>query len=179
MTAFLDVVLHGAGLSSQAIAVGGVLFVLLVLRPAGVTAAEIAPLVGRSLTLVAGCAVGVAIAQCLSLVLQLGALASDDGLFEWMVRTGRLRSRCCALVFPLLCAVGSGLLLTHSHALDSLKTEFLVEVTHAPLAIVGMLVGWARWLELRLPPPDDRLPGRLWPAGLTLVGLLLLLYRES
>src|SRR2546428_13116925 len=79
VTAFLDVVLRGAGLSSQAIAVGGVLFVLLVLRPAGVTAAEIAPLVGRSLTLVAGCAVGVAIAQCLSLVLQLDALAGGDG----------------------------------------------------------------------------------------------------
>src|SRR5439155_2468897 len=38
------------------------------------------------------------------------------GIFEWMVRTGRLRSSSAALVFPMLCAVGGGLLLTHSHA---------------------------------------------------------------
>src|SRR5204862_379964 len=38
------------------------------------------------------------------------------GLFEWTVRTRRRRSPRWALVFPLLCAVGCGLLLTHSHA---------------------------------------------------------------
>src|SRR5207247_6509459 len=37
------------------------------------------------------------------------------GIFEWMVRTGRLRSSSAALVFPMLCAVGGGLLLTHAH----------------------------------------------------------------
>lgn len=100
------------------------------------------------------------------------------GVFEWMVRTGRLRARGCALVFPLVCAVGSAILITHSHALDNLKAEFLIEVTHTPLAIVGLLVGWSRWLELRLPAPENHLPGRLWPAGLALVGLLLVFYRE-
>lgn len=101
------------------------------------------------------------------------------GLFEWMVRTGRFRSSRYALVFPLLCAVSGGLLLTHAHSLDNLKEQFLIEVTHAPLGLLGVLVGWARWLELRLPPPDGELPGRLWPLGFTLVGLLLLFYRES
>ncbi len=101
------------------------------------------------------------------------------GIFEWMVRTGRLGSPGWALLFPVLCAVGGGLLLTHSHALLNLKEEFLVEVTHAPLGVLGMFVGWTRWLELRLPAPEDRLPGRFWAIGLVLVGLLLLLYRES
>jgi putative copper resistance protein D len=100
------------------------------------------------------------------------------GVFEWMVRTGRLHSPRWALVFPLLSAGGGGLLLAHSHALQNLKTEFLVEATHIPLGLLGILVGWTRWLELRLPPPENRAPGRLWTLGLVLVGVLLLLYRE-
>ena len=101
------------------------------------------------------------------------------GIFEWMVRTGRFRSPRPALVFPILCVVSAGLLLTHAHSLDNLKEQLLIEWTHVPLGILGLFVGWGRWLELRLPPPHDRGPGRLWPLGLTLVGVLLLLYREE
>ena len=101
------------------------------------------------------------------------------GMFEWRVRTGRLAAPGYALVFPLLCAVGGGLLLTHSHASLNLKSEFLIEVTHAPLGLFGIVVGWGRWLELRLAPGGERLPARLWALGLTAVGLLLLIYRES
>jgi putative copper resistance protein D len=101
------------------------------------------------------------------------------GVFEWAVRTGRVRSSRCALVFPLLCVVGGGLLLTHSHAILSLKAEYLVEVTHAPLGLIAVMAGWSRWLELRLPAAQQRLPGRLWTAGMVMVGVLLLLYRES
>jgi putative copper resistance protein D len=101
------------------------------------------------------------------------------GIFEWMVRTGRLRSSSAALVFPVLCAVGGGLLLTHSHASLNLKSEFLLEVTHAPLGVLGILIGWARWLELRLPGTDARMAGRVWASALAVFGVLLLLYRES
>ena len=100
-------------------------------------------------------------------------------IFEWMVRTARLARPACALVFPLLCAVGGGLLLTHSHASLNLKSEFLIEVTHAPLGILGIAVGWGRWLELRLAPEEGSLPGRVWAAALVGVGLLLVFYRES
>ena len=62
------------------------------------------------------------------------------GVFEWMVRTERLAVRPWAYVFPLLCAVGGGLLLTHSHAMFNLKDEFLAEVTHAPLGILGAVI---------------------------------------
>ena len=101
------------------------------------------------------------------------------GLFEWMVRSGRVRAPRAALLFPLLCAVGGGLLLTHSHASLNLKEEFLTEVTHAPLGVLGVLVGWGRWLELRLAAPDDRLPGRLSAGAMAVIGVLLLFYRES
>jgi len=101
------------------------------------------------------------------------------GLFEWSVRTGRLRAPRAALVFPLLCAVGGGLLLTHSHAGLNLKEEFLIEVTHVPLGILAMVAGWGRWLELRLPAQAGRLPSRIWPLAFTLVGVVLVFYRES
>lgn len=107
------------------------------------------------------------------------ALVVAFGVFEWMVRTERLRPVPYALVFPLLCAVGSALLVGHSHALANPKAEFLVEILHTPLALAGMVVAWGRWLELRLPAPDDRPAGRLWPLALTLVGLLLVFYREN
>lgn len=41
------------------------------------------------------------------------------------------------------------------------------------------LPGAGRWLELRLPAPDNRLPGYTWAAGFVLIGLLLLFYREG
>jgi putative copper resistance protein D len=101
------------------------------------------------------------------------------GIFEWMVRSGRLASRRAALIFPLLCVVGGGMLLSHSHAAQNLKDEFLLEVTHAPLGLLALLIGWGRWLELRLPEGRGRLPGALWAVGLVLVGALLIIYRES
>jgi copper resistance protein D len=101
------------------------------------------------------------------------------GLFEWMVRTGRLTSSRWALVFPVLCAVGGGLLLTHSHAGLNLKAEYLIEVTHAPLGVLALAVAWGRWLELRLPVPEEPLPARLWPTAMAMIGVLLLFYRES
>jgi len=99
-------------------------------------------------------------------------------VFEWMVRTARLPLHPWGSIFPLLCAAGGAMLLTHSHAMLGLKAEFLTEVTHAPLGILGTLTGWARWLELRLPEAGPT-PGWLWRAGLIAVSLLLLFYREA
>ncbi len=99
-------------------------------------------------------------------------------VFQWLVSTGRLPERPWGYVFPLLCAVGGGLLLTHSHAMFNLKEEFLTEVTHAPLGILGAFAGWGRWVELRL-PAAGRAPGWTWRGCFTAVGLLLLFYREG
>jgi putative copper resistance protein D len=108
-------------------------------------------------------------------VLLIVALA----LFEWMVRSGRLTRPGGRLVFPLLCAAGGGLLLTHSHAMFNLKSEFLTEVSHAPMGLFGVVMAWGRWLEVRLPPEDARVPGWIWAACLTIIGLILLVYRET
>jgi copper resistance protein D len=101
------------------------------------------------------------------------------GLFEWLVRIGVLGRPGWRLVFPILCAVGGGLLLTHSHAMFNLKSEFLAEVSHAPMGILGVFMGWGRWLELRLPAPDRAVPGWIWSMALLTVGAILLVYRET
>jgi len=101
------------------------------------------------------------------------------GIFEWLVRTDRVRSPRWKLMFPLLCAAGAALLITHSHGTANVKASFLIEVSHTPLGILGVLVAWGRWLEVRLPEPDCRIPGRVWPAAMTLLGVFLMFYREE
>jgi len=106
-------------------------------------------------------------------------LVTTLAVFEWMVRSGRLTRPGGRLVFPLLCASGGALLLTHSHAMFNLKTEFLTEVSHAPMGLLGVVMAWGRWLEVRLPAADRRLPGWIWAACMTAIGLILLVYRET
>lgn len=100
-------------------------------------------------------------------------------LFEWAVRTGRLSSRRLARVFPLLTALGATLLLTHSHALGNVKEELFVDMTHLPIAVLGIGAGWARWLEVESPQETGPWTGWLWPICFVLIGLLLLGYREA
>jgi copper resistance protein D len=100
-------------------------------------------------------------------------------LFEWRVRAGKWQGTRYALVFPLMVAAGAALLLTHSHAISNVKDQLLIEITHTPLALAGVVAGWSRWLELRLNPPGSRIAGWIWPVCLLLCGLILLDYREA
>ena len=106
-------------------------------------------------------------------------LIAGFAVFEWRVRTGRIRHQRAALVFPLITSVGAALLLTHSHALSNIKEQLLIEYSHVPLALAGMTAGVARWLELRLDGPGARVAGWVWPPAFMLVGLILLFYREA
>jgi copper resistance protein D len=101
-------------------------------------------------------------------------------IFEWRVQTGRVSTESARLIFPALVAAASALLLTHSHSLGNIKEEVLAELSHAPLAVAGIVASWSRWLEIRLPAENkvrDRMAW-LWPTCLVLIGLLLLNYRE-
>lgn len=106
-------------------------------------------------------------------------LITAFAIFEWGVRTGRLRSRKAALVFPLLTAAGGALLLTHSHAIANVKDQLLIELTHTPLALAGIGAGWARWLELRADGRTARIAGWVWPVCFLLCGVVLMTYREA
>ena len=100
-------------------------------------------------------------------------------LFEWGVRTGRLKRPGAALVFPLATALGGALLLAHNHQIGNVREELLIEYTHVPLALFGIAAGWARWLELRLDGRAARVAAWVWPFCFVMVGLSLLFYRES
>lgn len=106
-------------------------------------------------------------------------LVAGFGLFEWRVRAGGLIGSRAAYMFPLVCAIGGALLLAHSHAISDVKEALLIEISHTPLALSGIVAGWARWLELRLAPPGNRIAGWVWPFALLIVGLSLLGYREA
>jgi putative copper resistance protein D len=108
----------------------------------------------------------------------VGLLLFPFGLFEWGVRTGRLRSERAKLIFPILCAVGAGLLLVHNHTLTDVKERFLIEFSHIPMGLCGVMSGWLRWLEIRGDGRARRIAGALWPLCFSMVGLLLIFYRE-
>ena len=103
--------------------------------------------------------------------------------FEWRVRATNWTNRRAAMVFPLLCAVGGTMLLTHSHAIANVKDQLLIELTHTPLALAGIAAGWGRWLEIRLNPRENpvawQIAGWVWPVCILFCGLLLLGYREA
>ncbi len=103
--------------------------------------------------------------------------------FEWRVRATNWTNQKASLVFPLMCAAGGTMLLTHSHAISNVKDQLLIELTHTPLALAGIVAGWARWLEIRLNPRENpvvwQIAGWLWPLCILFCGLLLLGYRET
>ena len=102
-------------------------------------------------------------------------------LFQWAVETNRVKSHAAALVFPGVCAIGGIVLLTHTHAVTNIKQEMLIELSHTPLAIFGILAGWARWLELRLPQENNarKYLAWVWPVCFVFVGLILMDYHEA
>jgi putative copper resistance protein D len=101
------------------------------------------------------------------------------GIAEWWVRTARGSTSCWRYVFPLVCFVSGTLLLTHVHEVGETQLAFLMEISHLLLGLVILVAGWARWLELRLPPARSVIHARLWGPALALFGLLLVFYRES
>ena len=107
-----------------------------------------------------------------------GLLVCAFAFFEWAVRTERLSPARAGLVFPGVSLLGGALLILHSHAGVGIKYEFLIQLTHLPIAILGVLAGASRWLELRLPGREGRAIGWIWPPALLGIGLILVGYWE-
>lgn len=99
-------------------------------------------------------------------------------VFELRVRRRGHENNRLALVFPLMCAAGGAVLLTHQHAISNVKENLLVELSHVPMGIIAVFAGWSRWLELRLPQKDRVIPSWIWPVCFVLIGAGLLNYRE-
>lgn len=109
----------------------------------------------------------------------LSGMVAVFGVFEWRVRVGRLAHTRATYVFPLICAIGGTLLLTHSHPIANSVEQLLIEMTHMPIALFGLATGWARWLELRTEPPVKTVAAWVWPVCFAIVGVVLLSYREA
>jgi putative copper resistance protein D len=100
-------------------------------------------------------------------------------VFELRVRRAPSQGGMLPLIFPMICAVGAALLLTHSHGTSNIREETLAELSHTPMAVVGVMAGWSRWLEIRLPEERDRrISAWIWPVCFILIGAALLNYRE-
>jgi copper resistance protein D len=99
--------------------------------------------------------------------------------FECAVQAGKLRARWATYVFPAMCAVGAAMLLTHEHSARDVKEALLAEMSHTPIALLGITAACSRWLELHLLKSRiATMASYLWPLCLALVGLILLNYRE-
>jgi copper resistance protein D len=102
-------------------------------------------------------------------------------VFQYRVETKRVKSMAAAMVFPAVCALGGVVLLTHTHAVTNIKEELLAELSHTPLAVFGIVAGWSRWLELRLPEENHtrKYLAWVWPVCFIIIGLILMDYHES
>jgi putative copper resistance protein D len=99
-------------------------------------------------------------------------------VFELRVRRQKKENDPWAMVFPVMCALGGAVLLTHQHAISNVKENSLVELSHVPMGVIAVFAGWARWLELRLPKENRAIPSWIWPMCFVLIGAGLLNYRE-
>ncbi|XSG85749.1 MAG: copper resistance D family protein [Methylohalobius sp. ZOD2] len=104
-------------------------------------------------------------------------LAFVLGSLEIRARTNP-NARHLRYMFPILCAFGGILLLTHSHAGFELKTEYLIQSTHTVMGLLAALMAASRWLELKLEPPAATWAGVAAIGSMGLIGLILMFYDE-
>jgi putative copper resistance protein D len=114
-------------------------------------------------------------------------LAFVLGVMEFRART-RPDSRQLRYMFPILCAFGGILLLTHAHAEFELKSEYIIQATHTTMGLLAVLMAAGRWLELRLAPAEGQSDGTVIGEGtvagfvavfaMYLIGNIMMFYRE-
>src|SRR5262249_43576493 len=111
LSGFLDVLLRGLALCGQGLAVGGVFFGLLILRPAARADTRWAAAEPRTLLLIAAGAAVVVVAQGLSVSMQLGSLVSelDSSLSTALATSYFAASVARTLVCGLVIATAIGL----------------------------------------------------------------------
>ena len=81
-------------------------------------------------------------------------------------------------VFPLLCAFGGLMLLTHSHVGFQAKTAFLIQTGHIFMGLFSLIMAVGRWLELKLDQPGKSIAGFISVFAFFQIGLILMFYQE-
>jgi putative copper resistance protein D len=109
-------------------------------------------------------------------------LAFTLGTLETSARTGERASSRLRYMFPVLCALGGILLVTHSHLPFEIKTDYLIQSTHLVMGLLAIIMAAGRWLELRLSDAGDarlaRIAGLVSVSAMLLLGAVLVFYKE-
>jgi len=106
------------------------------------------------------------------------ALTFVIGGIEWRARAPRAAGTRLPYIFPFLCLAGGLLLLTHSHTNFIVKNLYLIQISHIAMGMFALLMGCARWLEIRLAPPASRMAGLGAVVAMLMIGLMLTFYKE-
>lgn len=110
-------------------------------------------------------------------------LAFCLGAMELRARTKPEQSRKLTYLFPVLCAFGGILLLTHAHAQFELRSEYLIQSTHTAMGLLAVIMASGRWLELRLAATpegfmESRIAGFVAILAMFVIGNFLMFYVE-
>jgi copper resistance protein D len=109
-------------------------------------------------------------------------LAFALGIVETRARTGQPASDWLRFAFPVLCAFGGILLVTHAHLAFEIKSDFLIQSTHVAMGLLAAMMAVGRWLELRFTSAgaivEARFAGLVALAAMLMIGAILAFYRE-
>jgi copper resistance protein D len=100
------------------------------------------------------------------------------GIMELRARFSKNPRPSLVFAFPVLCAFGGLMLLTHSHIGFQPKSAFLIQVGHTAMGVFSLILACGRWLELKLDRPGKDIAGFISVAALFMIGLILMFYRE-
>jgi len=109
-------------------------------------------------------------------------LAFALGALETSARAGKQASERLQAVFPVLCAFGGVLLVTHAHTAFEIKSQYLIQSTHLAMGLLAIVMATGRWLELRLTKTGNameaRFSGLVAVGAMLMIGAILAIYRE-
>ena len=109
-------------------------------------------------------------------------LAFALGALETRARAGKQASGRLQSVFPVLCAFGGVLLVTHAHSAFEIKSQYLIQSTHLAMGLLAIIMATGRWLELRLARTGNaveaKLSGLVAVCAMLMIGAILAIYRE-
>ena len=166
---YLSVLLHGLTIVAQSMALGGVLFLVILARPfaeeLGATGDEI---VARTRRIAGWSAVALIVCESLTIALQGAVLVGTVDLSIADVLTADFAE---AGQIKILAAL---LLVVLAFGVRNASRPLLLGVVLLELVAAG----WSRWLEIRLDPPGNKIAGWVWPICFIFIGFLLLSYRE-
>ncbi|MCF7971988.1 MAG: CopD family protein [Methylococcaceae bacterium] len=100
------------------------------------------------------------------------------GIMELRARMTRNPESKLPYVFPLLCAVGGLMLLTHSHIGFQAKSAFLIQIGHTFMGLFALIMAIGRWLELKLDQPGKSIAGFVSVFAFFQIGMILIFYQE-